>query len=219
MKNIIKIMLALCAVCLVSCTIPVPGGQMILGNGGPVGQGGYGAQGAPTQQLVDNGGTYHKSVWHDGENRYTYTPGATVSTYNHALTPAEKFKLADQLDAWAIGLVKAKQPKPTNEQATEEARRIVGHDKVRVIMGNNFSQEFISQERRLVSRETINESEVPQDAKDRLRSKAEESFYRNQTNEPVEDSVIYPQTNEESQSDEAEGVLKAHVGPQGIHSA
>jgi hypothetical protein len=37
MKNIITILLALCAVLFTSCTVPVPGGQMILGNGGPNG--------------------------------------------------------------------------------------------------------------------------------------------------------------------------------------
>lgn len=176
--------------------MPVPGGQLVFGQGGG---GQYRQNQNGGRHLVDNGGTWGRTKWQNGVNRYGYVPGATISVFNGALNPDAKKNLADQIDAWAIELVKKGDQRPTDEQATKKAIELnPGKEgKIRVKMANVFSEEFRSQERKFISHEKVREDQVPQDEVRDLRSRAEQNFYRHQKNEKVEGLRLYPTFDEE----------------------
>jgi hypothetical protein len=207
MKTFNLFILALCAVLFTSCagmpSVRVPGGTIVFGNngGGQGGGGQYRQNGG--RHLVDNGGTWGRTKWQNGDNRYTYVPGATVSVLNKALSQDQKTALADEIDAWAIGIVKSKKPAPNNDNATQKAIELNPgkKGKIRVKMANVFNEEFIPQERKFVSREKVREDQVPQDEVRDLRSKAEQNFYRHQKNEKVEGLKFYPASDSEDEEE------------------
>lgn len=142
--------------------------------------------------LVDNGTEFHRPKWQNGVTHHEYSVKISVSSFNQVLTESEKVALANRLEEWAVAKVKAGGQPPTDADITAEAQRMVGHKRVRAKVENNFSENFIAQERTLVSREKIAAEDVPEDARVRLEQRAKENFYRNRTNETVEDGRFYP---------------------------
>ncbi len=156
------------------------------GHGGPPGQR------SQEGRIVDNGGFYSKNKWQNGVNEHTYSVKVGVSSFNHALTESEKVGLANNLEAWAVAKVKDGGRPPTDADVTAEAQRRVGHNRVRAKVENNFSENFISQERKLVSREKVEAEDVPEPSRSGLQNQAQENFYKNRTNEIVKDDKFYP---------------------------
>lgn len=204
MKTIQKLLLALCAMlATVSCTtagggppaLRVPGGQFVYNQQHH--QQRFAAEDHAVKdgwQLppIDNGGTWYRSDWKDGDTHRGVNARATVSTLNRALTDSQRMQLSDDISEWAKDRIDKDKVEPTNDQATAEACRRMGHDRVRIIMEYTYSEKHVAHQRQLVSKKEVNASDVRSDARERLQNRARDNFFRHRSNQVVDDERFYP---------------------------
>ncbi|MES2985879.1 MAG: hypothetical protein V4686_01995 [Patescibacteria group bacterium] len=150
-------------------------------------------EGRGEPRLVDGGGEYSRTKWQNGINRHGFHVRATISAFNGALTMEERPALGKKLEDWAEGVYASsgKTHIPSDKEATDELRRMLRHNNVRVKLSDRLSDEFIPQERTLISREKIEEKDVPRESVAELQRKAIEQFKQKGTNDMVTDGRYY----------------------------